>query len=227
MSGEIFLEWFENILPKLENNAVIVMDNAPYHSMKLEKVPNTKWKKSDIIEWLKSKNETVDTTMLKNELLQSVALIKHNFTNKYIIDEKANKQNKTVLRLSPYHCELNPIEMVWSMVKGYVKTHNTTFKIDDVKILLEQGLQRVTAEHWSNFVRHVVKEKEKIWKVDNIAHRTTEMAPLIIRLDNENDLDTDHSDLDDLVSNIYISKKYIYFLLIAFNFHIFTIFTFS
>ncbi|KMQ83557.1 hypothetical protein RF55_19684 [Lasius niger] len=46
MNGDTFLEWFENILPSLEDNAVIVMDNAPYHSVKLEKVPNASWKKS-------------------------------------------------------------------------------------------------------------------------------------------------------------------------------------
>ncbi|KMQ85527.1 hypothetical protein RF55_15865 [Lasius niger] len=41
MNGNTFLEWFKNILPSLEDNAVIVMDNAPYHSVKLEKLPNT------------------------------------------------------------------------------------------------------------------------------------------------------------------------------------------
>ncbi|KAL6417191.1 hypothetical protein ACFW04_014620 [Cataglyphis niger] len=32
------------------------------------------------------------------------------------------QDNKTILRLLSYHCELNPIEIVWSMVKGYVKS---------------------------------------------------------------------------------------------------------
>lgn len=98
-------------------------------------MPNASWKKAAIIEWLESKDKAADMTMLKAELLQSVALIKDNF-NKYVIDEKAKEHNKTVLRLPSYHCELNPIEMVWSMVKGHVKSHNNTFKINDVKILL-------------------------------------------------------------------------------------------
>lgn len=32
MNGDTFLEWFEKILPLLEENVIIVMDNAPYHS---------------------------------------------------------------------------------------------------------------------------------------------------------------------------------------------------
>lgn len=75
-------------------------------------------------------------TILKAKFLQIVAFIKDNF-NKYVIDEKGKEHNKTVLRLVSYYCELNPIETVWSMVKGHVKSHNI-FKINDVKILLEE-----------------------------------------------------------------------------------------
>lgn len=34
MNGEHFLKWFKNILPLLDDNSVIIMDNAPYHSTK-------------------------------------------------------------------------------------------------------------------------------------------------------------------------------------------------
>jgi len=79
--------------------------------------------------------------MVKAELLQIVALEKYKF-DKYVINDIAKQDNKTILRLPPYYCELNPIEMVWSMVmlKGYVKSNNNTFKIQDVKLLLEQGI---------------------------------------------------------------------------------------
>ena len=32
-----------------------------------------------------------------------------------------------VVRLPVGHCELNPIEMAWSQVKGYVKEHNKKY----------------------------------------------------------------------------------------------------
>ncbi|XP_075210435.1 osiris 1 [Lycorma delicatula] len=46
----------------------------------------------------------------------------------------------TVLRVSSYHCNLNPIELVWSQVKGFVAWNSKTFKLVDVKVLLENGV---------------------------------------------------------------------------------------
>lgn len=37
------------------------------------------------------------------------------------------------MKLPPYHCEFNAMELAWAMVKGYVKQHNTTFKLNDVR----------------------------------------------------------------------------------------------
>lgn len=56
------------------------------------------------------KGEVVDQTMIIPELLEVVRRIKPIY-NKYVIDEMVLQQNKTVLRLPPYHCELNPIEL--------------------------------------------------------------------------------------------------------------------
>ncbi|CAK1602159.1 unnamed protein product [Parnassius mnemosyne] len=54
----------------------------------------------------------------------------------YVIDELAKKYGVEVLRLSPYHYELNPIELIWTDVKGHVARNNTTFKFEKVKALL-------------------------------------------------------------------------------------------
>ena len=32
-----------------------------------------------------------------------------------------------VVCIPPYHCELNPIELCWSQVKGYIKEHNRIY----------------------------------------------------------------------------------------------------
>ncbi|XP_072380521.1 uncharacterized protein [Diabrotica undecimpunctata] len=143
MNSDGFEKWFANILPLLEDNCVIVLDNAPYHSRKSEKVPTTAWIKQKIKDWLRSKNIDFDEDMLKVELLQLVAPRKAEY-NKYIIDELAKAQNKTVLRLPPYHCELNPIELIWSDAKNFVAANNKTFKFADVKILLNDALNNIT-----------------------------------------------------------------------------------
>lgn len=50
MNGDVFYNWMVNVLPLLKDNCVIVMDNAPYHSMKKEKIPNTSTRKADILQ---------------------------------------------------------------------------------------------------------------------------------------------------------------------------------
>lgn len=77
MNGQTFKEWFEEILPLLKDNAVVVMDNAPYHSVKSEKVPNMSWKKADIVNWILLKDEEIDiTNKAKNDLIEIVKRLK-------------------------------------------------------------------------------------------------------------------------------------------------------
>jgi len=53
-----------------------------------------------------------------------------------------------VVRLPPYHCQYNPIELIWAQVKGEVAKNNTTFKFADVEKLLNDALDSVTVENW-------------------------------------------------------------------------------
>jgi hypothetical protein len=90
-----------------------------------------------------------------------------------------------------YHCELNPIEMIWAQVKGYVAANNKTFKLEDVRLLLEKGIQNVTPERWEKCVQHVIKEEDKMWNLDGLME--TVMEPLIINLQDSSD---DSSDMN-------------------------------
>lgn len=166
MNGDSFYDWFCGILPLLDDNCIIVMDNASYHSVKLDPAPKVSWKKHEIIQWLEDKNVVVDRKMVKLELMRMVKEIRT--TDKYVIDEKAMESNKIVLRLPPYHCELNPIELAWSVVKNHVKQNNTSFKLNDVRQLLIDGVQKVTPEMWANFVQHTTKEEDKMWDIESI-----------------------------------------------------------
>lgn len=135
--------------------------------MKKHTFPVRSWKKQDIIDWLTDKGEVTDQTMVKEQLLERVQILKPQF-NEYVIDELAKSADKTVLRLPPYHCELNPIELAWASVKNYVKMNNSTFKMNDVKKLLEEEVERVTPDMWKNYVDHIIKVEEKFWQVDYI-----------------------------------------------------------
>jgi hypothetical protein len=115
-SGDYHQEMNATILKTLPNNAVIVLDNASYHSRKVEKIPTTSGRKGDIQNWLASKNIAFQAVMLKAELLVLVKR-KHKFES-YVVDELAAQEGKTVLRLPPYHCEFNPIELIWAQIKN-------------------------------------------------------------------------------------------------------------
>jgi transposase len=121
MNTELFTNWFINhFINYLEEGSKIVMDNASYHSAILNKAPSTNSRKSEIVDWLKKKNITVDPTDNRAELLQRVQLLK---TCKiYELDQIANEQGHQVIQLPPYHCQYNPIELIWMQVKRYLLT---------------------------------------------------------------------------------------------------------
>ncbi|KAH6930618.1 hypothetical protein HPB50_015566 [Hyalomma asiaticum] len=47
MDGNHFEVWFNDVLQKLPAGSVIVLDNAPYHNRREQKLPTTAWKKEE------------------------------------------------------------------------------------------------------------------------------------------------------------------------------------
>ncbi|KAJ8983151.1 hypothetical protein NQ317_016250 [Molorchus minor] len=52
MNSAVFETWFSSVLSSIEHGVIVVMDNAPYHSRRTEKLPTSAWKKGQILEWL-------------------------------------------------------------------------------------------------------------------------------------------------------------------------------
>ena len=49
MNKENYTKWIrEKLLPKLEPRSVLVIDHAPYHNIKVEKVPTSNSKKDEV-----------------------------------------------------------------------------------------------------------------------------------------------------------------------------------
>jgi transposase len=116
MNGNNFQKWFcENHLENISIKSVIVMDNASYHSCKSETCPNSSTRKADIQAWLTKHNIPFDKKLVRPELL---ALVKANKPEpQYIIDDIAKEKGHIILRLQPYHPDLNPIELVWDNLR--------------------------------------------------------------------------------------------------------------
>jgi hypothetical protein len=61
-----FEKWArDKIIPSLPTNSVVVMDNAPYHSVRVDKVPSKYSVKTEIIAWLRKKGISCDEKMRK------------------------------------------------------------------------------------------------------------------------------------------------------------------
>ncbi|XP_072949967.1 uncharacterized protein [Epargyreus clarus] len=166
MNSKVFEEWFSRTLEKLEPNSIIVMDNAPYHSRRLERVPSMNWLKKDIQSWLTEKGISFQAEMIKALDLVTPEREKY---SAFVCDTMAKQHNIEVLRLPPYHCELNPIELIWGQVKGHVAEKNKTFKIIDLKKILSEAIKSITSAAWQQCVNHVIKEEKKMAELDGIS----------------------------------------------------------
>ena len=199
MNGPHFEEWWEKkILPALPNKSVILIDNAKYHSRQTEesKKPTTSWRKAEIQEWLVNKGiafTAKETIPLLLEKVKALNIIKEyrleKITKRYC---EENQKDIRILRLPVGHSELNAIELIWAQVKTEVAKKNTTFKIADVKNLVEQALDNVSSENWKKAILHTIKVEKSFHKID-FGDKARTVQPVIIDLgesDSESDVST-------------------------------------
>ena len=186
MTGEHFEEWFrDTLLPNVPPHGLIVMDNVSYHTRRLEEVPVKSWTKKRMVAWLEERNISFDPKAKKPEIFSIAQGL--GATPKYISDEMALAASHEVVRLPVAHCVLNPIELAWLQVKGYVKANNRRFNLDEVKRLAKEGFEVVTPERWTSLVKHVRdKVEDHYWRVDGLA-RTYTVPEFTIHIGTDDD----------------------------------------
>ena len=195
MNSDHFLEWMtDQLLPTLDEPSVIILDNASYHNKQRDRPPTTQTNKDEIRKWLDNHNIEYKTTDIKKILLNKVKQYRKKPI--YLTDELANDSGHEVLRLPVGHCELNPIELAWASVKGYVAKHNTQYNMTGIQCLVPEGFKHTTADMWKNFCRHVHAIEKNYIKKDGIVEDTLEEMVINIGED-ESDDEEDEEDLLD------------------------------
>lgn len=117
--------------------------------------------------WLKDKGVCFPPDLKKPELYNVVKM--HKPPNPtYVIDSKATELGFKVIRLPPYHCQYNAIEMVWGYLKKFVKDRNQTFKLNALKVLFFEAVSAVKPELWNKYVKHVKNLMEEDWKSEGL-----------------------------------------------------------
>ena len=103
------------------------------------------------------------TQLIKSQLLHLTN--KYNSGNKYKIATIAKEAGHRVVRLPPYHCHYNPIELIWAQVNKYTAEKNN-YKLADLKLLVKQSLEQVTPHHWMNAVLQTDELQARDAKLD-------------------------------------------------------------
>jgi hypothetical protein len=143
--------------------------------------------KKDMQKWLNERNIFFDFSETKPEVYEKIKIPKPN-RQVYAIDKLLSEHGHSVLRLPPYHPELNPIELIWVLVKNYVAAHNVTFNLDDVWKIAVDKFNNVKMEESKKNCDHVTKIEDDYLQREHIVD---EVQELIIRVGYDTDSSTD------------------------------------
>ena len=71
MNADNFFKWVrERLVPNLPAKSVVIIDNAPYHNIQIDKCPTTATRKADMQAWMNRHKIAFTADMFKPELLQ-------------------------------------------------------------------------------------------------------------------------------------------------------------
>lgn len=190
MTADLFETWFKDqLIPNLPSNSVIVMDNASYHSRQIKKIPRKNTRKDEIFEFLISNCVPMPPKSFTiPKLLDIVATL--NCEKSYVVDTFAKEHGHQVLRLPPYYCIFNPIELIWSELKNKIRKANATPNLNNVVVqLVRNTVDLIGVDSWRNCDRHVIEIENKYVPLSTA-------NPIIINLQAESSSDSEMEDSD-------------------------------
>lgn len=144
-----------------------------------EEIPNNNWTKKRLTEWLISKQIDFPQNAMKDEIWK---IASQNLPQRrYHLDEYVLHHGHMIVRLPPYHCHFNAIEMVWSECKRWydeniVKTNSAP---EDVLRVWSEAINNVSPEHWKNYVNHTETVICAAWETEKYFD-ITDIQPIII-----------------------------------------------
>ena len=117
---------------------------------------------------------------------------------KYCIDELLKEKGHEALRIPPYHCDLNAIELAWAATKRYIKERNVNSELSmkEMKKLTSEALSGISKEQWSKYCDHVISVENKYWETDNLVEEAVENLSFIVGDENDSDSSTEIAESD-------------------------------
>ena len=176
-------------------NSALVTDNASYHSKYSEDHPKSTWKKAQYDEWLKKRKIPYAKDALRPTLWKLAKEKRENYPA-YRLEKIAYKYGHEIVRLPPYHCQLNPIELIWGIEKSYVASENKEHKLSEVEDLFRKKREEMDQETCKKCTEHVKRIEEEFYKSDRIIDVAVEK--LEININPNSDLEM--SDMSDFLN---------------------------
>lgn len=180
MNSRRWLEWLqEDVFPKISGQ-VLVVDRAPYHSVRTpETRPATSMmRKAELVDWLVAHNAVPDswegpwrTKKTNVELMAQAA--KNRPAPRLLVQDQAQDFGVSILISPVAHPELNPIEMVWGTFKMAAKRGNTNFTLTALKELVAAQFAKITPEEWLKNELHAIKMEESYRRLGEISDQLT------------------------------------------------------
>ncbi len=165
MNWENFSKWFRSqLLPNIASESLVILDNAKYHNVLSEQ--SFPWKshtKEELTFWLLRNGYPCREDMLKSELFELCARLAP--VPEYRLDQLAAEQNVSILRIPPYHPELQPIETCWAVVKNYMADH-CDFTMEGLRKRLPEAFAKVTPEIVQEIISKLIEQEDKYWSED-------------------------------------------------------------
>ncbi|XP_030040239.2 uncharacterized protein LOC115455708 [Manduca sexta] len=197
MNYEAYETWIRTqLLPNLPVKSVVVLDNAPYHNKAEDGAPTSNAKRSVMEAWLQRNNITFNATMLKPDLYKLISINKGK-NKKYNIDKILNEHNHTVLRIPPYHPDLNPLEIAWGAIQEYVSKKDVPWTIANVIQLVEERIKVMDGLEWLALCNKVRSIEAEYKKIDEIIDKLTDAHTVRVS-DDESETEDDDSDSEEL-----------------------------
>lgn len=168
MNSNAFIHYMSKVLQLLPRNAVFVYDQATIHTSipEEDKRPNTNTTKKGSQEWLKKHDapENDYKNLNKKELYayykdflnEKLAENDERFhcqtkLEKYVQEWNAANNNDIKLLMLPVaHCDLNPIESVWSYLKRHTSKYNKKYNIQDCISNFKEAVIKVNENDGEN-----------------------------------------------------------------------------
>lgn len=164
-NAQCFLDWWQQqLLPNLPARCVIVVDQASYHLVPEEPLMPSAMRKTELQQWLSSHGLAWESHWLRPRLPQE---LEQHIDKTPLITKLAARHGPQVLILPVHHPELNPIELVWAIVKNEcARLLRTGTQFKEVRLHLEAAFTKLSSDTCRKLYETVRQTEATYWKLD-------------------------------------------------------------